>query len=166
MEEWLIVDGYNVIGAHAGWASLSLDESRDLLVSALAEYQAVTGREVTVVYDAHRSPGAETKTIDSRVKVWFTREHETADQMIERLVRQHKKSQRRIYVATSDFMEQRMIFGQGAYRVSSRELIQQLTAMDKKIAKRIREKKERRSTLGQGLAGDLLETLEKWRREK
>ncbi|SDW89231.1 hypothetical protein SAMN05444487_107126 [Marininema mesophilum] len=166
MEEWLIVDGYNVIGAHIKWATLPLDESRDLLVAALAEYQAVMGREVTVVFDAHRSPGAETKIIESRVSVWFTREHETADQMIERLVRQHKKAKRHIYVATSDYLEQRMVFGQGAYRVSSRELIQDLAVIDKKISRRIQEKKERPATLGQGLAGDLLEILEKWRREK
>ncbi|MFC4075435.1 NYN domain-containing protein [Salinithrix halophila] len=166
MEEWLIVDGYNVIGAHTDWSALPLEEARRQLASLLSEYKAVTGRKVMLVFDAHRSPGAENREMASGITVWFTREHETADQLIERLVRQHKKPGRHIYVATSDYLEQRMVFGQGAYRLSARELIRDLSTMKGNIAQRIREAERERYTLGQGLKGELLEALEKWRRKK
>lgn len=167
MEEWLIVDGYNVIGAHPGWSTLSLEEARYHLATLLSEYQAVSGRRVVLVFDAHRSPGGESKLNEQQVTIYFTREHETADQLIERLVSRLKGTDDRIYVVTSDYLEQRIIFGQGAYRISSRELLEEFKRMKGKLAQQMdRDSLGGRYVLGQDLGEEVLETLEKWRRKK
>ena len=89
MEEWLIVDGYNVLGASSEAAqSGSLEEARDRLIRRLSEYQAISGRKVILVFDAHRMPGAGTKQELERIEVHYTRHRETADERIEKLVRQ------------------------------------------------------------------------------
>ncbi|PTX58158.1 hypothetical protein C8P63_11832 [Melghirimyces profundicolus] len=165
-EEWLIVDGYNVIGAREDWSALSLEEARHRLTTLLSEYQSTTGRRVFLVFDAHRVPGGATRLNEQRIHVIYTKEQETADQAIERLVKQNKAPGRRIYVATSDYLEQRMVFGQGAYRLSSRELLEELRFMKAAISRKIEESKSGRRTLGQGLKGDILRTFENWRRKK
>ncbi|SMO79881.1 NYN domain-containing protein [Melghirimyces algeriensis] len=166
MEEWMIVDGYNVIGACDAWSGLSLEESRDRLIMLLSEYQFTFNRRVILVFDAHRTPGAGTRLSDQGLTVIFTKEHETADQMIERLVKQKKVTGRRIYVVTSDYLEQRMVFGQGAYRISSRELFEEFARMKGEIAQKIEETKINKWRLHQGLEGDVLKRLENWRRKK
>lgn len=165
-EEWLIVDGYNVIGAHEGWSTLPLEEARGQLASLLSEYQATSGRRIFLVFDAHRTPGAGSRFSEEHITIFFTKEHETADHMIERLVKQHRKPGRRIYVATSDYLEQRMVFGQGAYRLSSRELLEEFRRMKGEISRSIEEIKGGKPTLGQGLGEEVLKTLENWRRKK
>ena len=84
MEEWLIVDGYNVLGASSEAAqSGSLEEARDRLIRRLSEYQAISGRKVILVFDAHRMPGAGTKQELEQIEVHYTRHRETADERIE-----------------------------------------------------------------------------------
>ncbi|GGE21105.1 hypothetical protein GCM10011571_23950 [Marinithermofilum abyssi] len=167
MEEWLIVDGYNVIGAiENGWSSFPLEDARLQLTAMLSEYQAASGRKVFLVFDAHRTPGGESRFKDQRVTVYFTKEHETADQLIERLVRKFRHPSRRIYVATSDYLEQRMVFGQGAYRISARELLEEMQSLKGRVRKKIEEQWQERHTLGHGLGEDVLKTFEKWRRKK
>jgi predicted RNA-binding protein with PIN domain len=167
MEEWLIVDGYNIIGAHEGWQGIPLEEARSRLIESLSEYQAVTGRRVILVFDAHRTPGGESHEQLGNISVRYTREHESADQLIERLVRRKRTSGYRLYVATSDYLEQRMIFGQGAYRLSARELLQEFATMKKKVARTIEEESRGgKRTLGQGLTQEILERLESLRRKK
>lgn len=169
-EEWLVVDGYNVIGADARvhWNPSNLEEERDKLIRDLSEYQAMTGRRVFLVFDAHLTPGAQVKAVREQITVYYTRRDETADELIERFVKQHKSPHRRIYVATSDYLEQRMVFGQGAYRISSRELIQEIQIAKQKLSERLRknEYKSQRNTLGERLSADLQQKLEKWRRKK
>lgn len=165
-EEWLIVDGYNVIGASETWSALPLAEARDQLATLLSEYQAISGRRVFLVFDAHRAPGAGSCFSEQQITIYYTKEHETADHLIERLVKQKRKSGRRIYVATSDYLEQRMVFGQGAYRLSSRELLKEFKRMEGEISRSIEEIKGGRPTLSQGLKEDVLKTLENWRRKK
>ncbi|MFV9511679.1 NYN domain-containing protein [Tepidibacillus sp. LV47] len=127
MEELLIVDGYNIIGA---WPKLrelkeagNLEEARDQLIDWLSEYQAYSGRTVIVVFDAHQVPGLGKKYQDRRLTIYFTKENETADEFIEKLIGELKNQKRTIYVATSDYTEQRVTFGQGALRISARELL-------------------------------------------
>lgn len=161
------MDGYNIIGAHEYWKTLPLEEARVQLIELLSEYQASSGRRVTLVFDAHRTAGGESRETLGNITVRYTREHETADQLIERLVKKNRASGRRLYVATSDYLEQRMIFGQGAYRLSARELLQEMKNMKKEVAKRIDEDKQgRKRTLGQGLTQEILERLESIRRKK
>jgi len=97
MEEWLIVDGYNVLGAAETAPFSSLEEARDRLIRRLSEYQAISGRKVILVFDAHRMPGAGTKQVLEQIEVQYTRQRETADERIEKLVRQLRQPGRQIF---------------------------------------------------------------------
>jgi predicted RNA-binding protein with PIN domain len=169
-EEWLVVDGYNVIGAdpNVRWNPVSLEEERLKLIRDLSEYQAMTGRQVYLVFDAYQTPGAQVKTSQEKIIVYYTRRDETADEFIERFVRKHKSPHRSIYVATSDYLEQRMVFGQGAYRISSRELLEEIRLAKKKLSERLRKEanERQRNMLEDRLSRELQQKLEKWRRKK
>lgn len=92
-----------------------------------------------IVFDAHLSPGIEKKSKQSRVEVIYTREKETADERIEKLVSHYKNVKTNVYVATSDLMEQWTIFSQGALRISARELITEISQINKEITRKLKE---------------------------
>ncbi|MGC4378164.1 NYN domain-containing protein [Fictibacillus sp. Mic-4] len=169
MNTVLIVDGYNVIGA---WEELrhlkeiDFAKARDVLIDKMAEYQAYTGYRVIVVFDAHMMPGIEKKSKDYRVEVIFTRENETADERIEKLTLELKNINTRIYVATSDYAEQRAIFGSGALRKSSRELKTEVNQVEKKIQVKVKDTKKKKSLASIPIPDELVEIFEKWRRGK
>lgn len=166
----LLVDGYNMIG---DWPELTklaesgLEEARNRLLFRLADYQAFSGRRVIVVFDAYLVPGLGKSFTQSKVQIYFTKEKETADEYIERLVRELSMRRRQIYVATSDMVEQHVIFGQGALRVSARELLIEVEQNEKELKKRLEEDqaKTTRNTLGGKLSPDVLKEFERWRRE-
>src|SRR5688572_15275595 len=85
----LLVDGYNMIGA---WPELErlkesgLEDARDRLLDMLAEYQGYSGTKVYVIFDAHRVPGLGKTYNQHKLTVIYTKEKETADECIERLV--------------------------------------------------------------------------------
>ncbi|ETT35748.1 NYN domain-containing protein [Paenibacillus sp. FSL H7-0942] len=166
----LLVDGYNMIG---DWPELTklaesgLEEARNRLLFRLADYQAFSGRRVIVVFDAYLVPGLGKSFTQSKVQIYFTKEKETADECIERLVRELSMRRRQIYVATSDMVEQHVIFGQGALRVSARELLIEVEQNEKELKKRLEEDqaKTTRNTLGGKLSPDVLKEFERWRRE-
>ncbi len=126
-EEILLVDGYNIIFAWDDLKEMSqvnLETARDMLIDILRNYQGYTGKRILVIFDAYKQPGGighEEKWDD--LTVVFTKEHETADQYIEKFVLENVKKMR-ITVATSDGLEQLLIFGQGALRMPARELQQ------------------------------------------
>ncbi|MCI1859254.1 MAG: NYN domain-containing protein [Sporolactobacillus sp.] len=136
MEDILIVDGYNVIGA---WDRLKLlkkadfENARDFLIDKMGEYQAYTGWKVIVIFDAYLIPGAEARTKKSKVEVIYTKKSEKADQKIEGLIRKLQNVKTRIHVATSDMAEQWTVFSQGALRKPSRELIEEIKRIDHAI---------------------------------
>ncbi len=142
-EEILIVDGYNIIFA---WdelkemSKLNLESARDMLVDILRNYQGYTGKRILVIFDAYKQPG----NIGHREKwddleVVFTKENETADQYIEKFVLEHVKKLR-ITVATSDGLEQMLIFGQGALRMPARELRQQVIGANQEMRDKFMKK--------------------------
>lgn len=170
MEEILIVDGYNIIG---GWPELnqlkdiSLGEARDKLIEILANYQAYSGLKVIVVFDAHQVPGLGGKFKQSKLQIHYTKEKETADESIERLVAELSHRRRQIHVATSDLVEQNVTFGQGALRISARELLLDIEESRKEIQKRIQENQSsRRNSFDSKLSQELRNILENWRRGK
>src|SRR5699024_8729058 len=83
-------------------------QARDRLMEMLSEYQAHYGYRVIVVFDAYFVQGKEYKGKKHNVEVIFTKEKETADECIERLVKQLTNVRDKIYVATSDYAEERM----------------------------------------------------------
>ncbi|OEF96400.1 hypothetical protein BHF71_04410 [Vulcanibacillus modesticaldus] len=171
MEEILVVDGYNIIGAWPELRKLKkkghLEEARDELLDWLTEYQTYSGRKVIVVFDAHQVPGIGRRYDDKRIIVYFTKENETADELIERLVKDLHHRKRQIYVATSDYTEQRVIFGQGALRISARELAVEKEVMEKSIKRSvIKKNKKIKSNIFSSLDEEMLKLLEDWRRER
>ncbi len=170
MRDVLLVDGYNMIG---GWPELSsisktdLEEARDRLLARLADYQAFSGRKVIVVFDAYRVPGLGKSFAQYKVDIYFTKEKETADECIERLVGELTHRRRQIYVATSDMVEQHVIFGQGALRISARELLTQVEQSEKDIQVRLQERSRNssRNTIDGKLSPELRQMFERWRRE-
>lgn len=115
----LIVDGYNIIGAWPEFRTLreqDFELARERLVDAMAEYQAVTGISVTIVFDAYLQPGRESRIKKSGIEVIYTRENETADEWIEKTAAEWLQDIRvKLTVATNDFTEQWVIFTLGRF---------------------------------------------------
>lgn len=168
MKEYLIVDGYNIIGAWPELAKLKdvdLEEARDKLIDVLADYQAYSGMKVYLIFDAHQVPGLGGKYVASRLEIIYTREKETADELIERLSLSLIGRRRHVYVATSDMAEQSVIFGQGAYRLSARELLVKVKQAKRDVTDRIQVKESfKKNTIDGSLSDEMKQLFEKWRR--
>ncbi|MEW9502698.1 NYN domain-containing protein [Jeotgalibacillus marinus] len=167
MNNILLVDGYNIIGA---WPELTelkqhnLAAARDRLIELMAEYQGYTGYRVIVVFDAQFVQGIAKKHKNYRIEIVFTRESETADERIEKLAIELNDIKTQVIVATSDFTEQWVIFGQGALRKSAREFLIEMKQIEKKIAKRVQRIQGERPISKIPLTDEIAETFEKWRR--
>ncbi|MFC2185313.1 NYN domain-containing protein [Bacillus paranthracis] len=167
MNDILIVDGYNIIGA---WGDLKklrdvdLQSSRDALIDKMADYQGYTGTKVIIVFDAYTVHGIEKKMKQSRVEVIFTRKNQTADEKIEQLAIELRNINTQIYVATSDYTEQWVIFAQGALRKSARELELEVQAMEQQVRRRTQDTKEKQPAMRKIFSKDITEKLEKLRR--
>jgi predicted RNA-binding protein with PIN domain len=169
MEDYLIVDGYNIIGAWPELVALkqtSLVEARDRLVEMLADYQSFSGMKTVIVFDAHQVPGLGAKFKQYKLQIIYTKEKETADECIERLVSELYGRRRRIYVATSDFVEQHVAFGKGALRISARELLIDIESSRGEMKRKIEENKAARNTFDSKMSQELKNLFEKWRRER
>ena len=170
-EEVLLVDGYNMIGAWPELVTLSgrsLEDARDRLLDLLADYRGVGGMRVIVVFDAHQVPGRGMKFKQSRLEIVFTKEKETADSCIERLVGELQSRKRQVTVATSDNAEQHVVFGKGALRMTARELLLQVQEHQQLVAKTIRQTDEgqrsTRNSFDSKIPADLRKIFEFWRR--
>lgn len=168
IQEILIVDGYNIIG---DWPELKalkeikLEEARDRLIEMMAEYQSFSGMRVIVVFDAYYVPGLGGKYVQNKLAVYYTKEKETADELIERLVTAHIGRRKQVYVATSDMTEQHVIFGKGAFRVPASELLVKLRQARAEIRRKIEDEASgRRNTFDKQLSEDVRAMFEKWRR--
>lgn len=165
----LIVDGYNIIGAWpelVGLKKVSLANARDRLIEILADFQGYTGNKVIVVFDAYEVKGLEKKYRNHKVEVIFTKGEETADERIEKLASELNNIKTQIHVATSDFTEQWVIFGQGALRISARELLIEVNIVEQKIEGRLEKTREKAPVAKIPLSSEVAETFEKWRRGK
>ncbi|MGI6678222.1 MAG: NYN domain-containing protein [Dehalobacterium sp.] len=168
-EEVLIVDGYNIINAWPELVALkdeSFEHARIRLLDILANFQGATGCLILVVFDAHQvKKGLGVIEEYSGVQVIFTREGETADSCIERLVTLIPQGTR-VTVATSDWAEQRLVMGQGALRMSARELLIQVNETKRNMANKKLHSGKNDITLDDIINKDIKETLERWRRGK
>ena len=134
--EYLLVDGYNIIFA---WDELnalskeSLEAARHRLMDILCNYQGFKKCVLILVFDAYRVPGSP-GSIEQyhNIHVVYTREAETADMFIERVTHEIGKG-RRVRVTTSDGMEQVIILGHGALRVSARMFHEEVQEAEKEI---------------------------------
>ena len=134
--EYMLVDGYNIIFA---WDELnalskeSLDAARHKLMDILCNYQGFQKCVLILVFDAYRVPGSP-GSIEQyhNIHVVYTKEAETADMFIERVTHEIGRN-RRVRVATSDGMEQIIILGHGALRVSARMFHEEVQNVEKQI---------------------------------
>ena len=110
------------------------------------------------------TPGLENRKRRHDVEVLFTRENETADERIEKLVSELSERRVQIHVATSDFTEQWVVFAQGALRKSARELEIEMKEISKLITKQVRDYESERPYSKIPLTDEVKETFEKWRR--
>jgi len=168
-EDVLLVDGYNMIGAWpelAGLKETGLEDARDRLLDLLSDYQSYAGLVVIVVFDAFRVPGAGAKYRHrKKFSVVYTKERETADECIERLVGEWTSVKRDVYVATSDLVEQHVAFGRGALRVSARELRHAVKQSSADIRTAIRNDRQLKKNPLEGvLPDDVQQRLERMRR--
>lgn len=131
-EEYLLVDGYNIIFA---WEELSelaeadLNSARVRLMDILCNYQAYRKMHLILVFDAYRvkgNPGSVEHY--HNIDVVYTREAETADQYIEKVTHEMSKKNHLVRVATSDGLEQIIIMGAGAVRVPATALYEEVRA--------------------------------------
>ena len=130
------MDGYNISFA---WDELnalskeSLEAARHRLMDILCNYQGFKKCVLILVFDAYRVPGSP-GSIEQyhNIHVVYTREAETADMFIERVTHEIGKG-RRVRVATSDGMEQVIILGHGALRVSARMFHEEVQEAEKEI---------------------------------
>lgn len=124
-KEYLLVDGYNVIFAWddlKALAAVNIDSARDKLIDIMSNYQGYVGCELILVFDAYKvkqNPGSITK--HGNIHVVYTKEAETADMYIEKTTHELGRKYK-VTVASSDGLEQLIIMGQGALRMSSRGL--------------------------------------------
>ena len=142
-EEYLIVDGYNIIFS---WEELnelsrtSIDAAREALKDELLNYQGFKRCNIMLVFDAYKVKGNAGKrevydgvsrslNKDTKyeagdkpvIEVYFTKQDETADAFIERRVHDIRDKYK-VTVATNDGLEQQTVMSLGALRMSAREL--------------------------------------------
>ncbi len=140
--DYLLIDGYNIIFA---WDDLtavareSLEAARDALINRIAGYGAMKKIEIILVFDAYKVKGnrGEIEKVNG-ITIVYTKEAETADAYIERVT--HELSRRhRVRVATSDSLEQLIILGNGALRISAREFLAEVEETEREIRRFIEE---------------------------
>ena len=135
-ESYLLVDGYNIIYAWPALRELvetNLDGARQRLMDILSDYQGYKKDTVILLSDAYKVKGG-TGSVQKyhNIHVIYTKEAETADQYIEKAV--HKMGQKYdVIVATSDYLEQMIIWGSGARRISAQGLLEEVKQMKKEV---------------------------------
>lgn len=136
MQEYLLVDGYNVIFA---WeelkelAKVSIEAARDKLMDILCNYQGYKKCVLILVFDAYKVEGYALEIQKyHNIHVVYTKEAETADQYIEKVVH-HIGRRYHVTVVTSDGVEQVITMGQGGTRISSRDFLEEIEYTKKLI---------------------------------
>jgi predicted RNA-binding protein with PIN domain len=169
---FLLVDGYNIIHANSELSALaadSIDAARKKLCDALCEFRALSRYKIIVVFDAHLVAGGTGSVENFRgIKIVFTKEAETADHYIERATRAAKpKEHDRITVATSDVLEQIIILGSGAARISAEDLWTEIeTARAETLARYNKTRPIKKNPIEIFLDAETAEKLEAMRYEK
>ena len=145
-EEYVLVDGYNILFA---WDELkdlaksNLDAARHVLMNLLCNYQGYRGCALILVFDAYRVP-QNLGTVEKYHNIFlvYTKEAETADSYIER-VTYELRGRRKVRVATSDSLEQLIILGHGAVRVSASAFHDEVMGVQDEISRILRENNQK-----------------------
>ena len=166
-EEYLLVDGYNIIFA---WeelkelAKVNIVSARDKLMDILCNYQGYRKMTLILVFDAYKvegNPGVVSKY--NNIYVVYTKEAETADQYIEKTV--HRIGRKyHVTVATSDALEQVIILGQGGHRISAGGLKKEIQQAQKEIREEhLSKTRSGKTYLFDGLSGETADYVDEMR---
>ena len=148
-KEYLLVDGYNIIFAWEDLnelAKVNIEGARNKLMDILCDYQGYKKYTLILVFDAYKVEGGQGSVQKyHNIHVVYTKEAETADQYIEKTVHEIGKKYH-VTVATSDALEQVIILGQGADRLSARNLREEIQRMKEEIREDYIEKQKKSGT--------------------
>lgn len=148
-KEYLLVDGYNIIFAWEDLnelAKVNIEGARNKLMDILCDYQGYKKCTLILVFDAYKVEGGQGSVQKyHNIHVVYTKEAETADQYIEKTVHEIGKKYH-VTVATSDALEQVIILGQGADRLSARNLREEIQRMKEEIREDYLEKQKKSGT--------------------
>ncbi len=166
---WLVIDGYNVINEWSEFKDLkktNLHVARTRLIEIMQEFSPLLWHRIIIVFDAYKTTSEKDNYEKyENVEVVYTKEGLTADSYIERLVSQFAEPGIIIEVASSDYLEQRLIFWKGGKRIPSRELKARLQACKEELVQEIcRKHPPPRSTVSGFLPEKTRLKLEKWRK--
>ena len=172
-EEYLLVDGYNIIFA---WDDLNelarynIESARGKLMDILSNYQGYKKMTLILVFDAYKVKGNQGEVgMYHNIHVVYTKEAETADQYIEKTVHRigHNGN---VTVASSDGLEQIIIMGAGAHRLSARDLRTEIEHTNGQIRENYLEKEQKTKSYllenASGELGDFLKELEEERKKE
>ena len=139
---YLLIDGYNIIFAWDDLKKLaqeSLELARVALIDRICNYHAILKNNVIIVFDAYKVKG-NNREIEREhgISVVYTKEAETADEYIEKTAKELSKNYR-VRVATSDSLEQIIIFGHGAQRISASEFLREVKSAEGELQRLIDE---------------------------
>ena len=138
-DHYLLVDGYNIIFAWDDLRELALRDiksARDKLMDILSNFAGYRPEKVILVFDAYKVAGGPGEVLRwHNIDVVFTKEAETADLYIEKTAHVLAKKYR-VTVATSDAVEQIIIFGAGAFRMSARMLLEEIVFTEREMRER------------------------------
>ncbi len=139
-KSYLLIDGYNMIFA---WDSLkkiaaeSLEDARRELVERLSVYKVFKDSEIILVFDAYKVKGNRGEVEREKgITIVYTKESQTADAYIEKTAKELTKNYH-VTVATSDALEQLIIFGSGAFRMPARHLEEEVIAVEKGVRRMV-----------------------------
>lgn len=156
MEEYLLVDGYNVIFAWEDLkelAKVNIEGARNKLMDVLCNYQGFKKCNLILVFDAYKVQGQELGVQKyHNIYVVYTKEAETADQYIEKVVHEIGRKYH-VTVATSDNVEQVVTLGQGGKLLSARDLRTEV----EEVQRQIREEYLNRPQKGKNYLFDYLD---------
>lgn len=162
-EEYLLVDGYNIIFA---WPELqilakdNMDAARSKLMDILSNYQAIRQCKIIAVFDAYRVQGHAEEIISyHNIYMVYTKEAQTADQYIERFAHDNK-NKLKVVVATSDGLSQIIIRGAGSELLSARELKEEIDRANETTKQVYTDKQEKnKNYIMDNLSQEALQTL-------
>jgi len=162
VKEYLLVDGYNIIFS---WDELNelvkvnMDAARNKLMDILSNYQGFKKCILILVFDAYKVQGGVGEVQDYHgIHVVYTKEAETADMYIEKVTHEIDRKHR-VTVATSDAIEQLIIMGQGALRLSANDLKEEINRVKEQIRRDYLDKQPKvRNYLGNHIGDELRES--------
>ncbi len=141
-QSYLLIDGYNIIFAWDDLKKLaqdSLEAARNALIERICAYKVFKAYEIIIVFDAYKVKGnrGELERING-ITVVYTKESQTADAYIEKAVKELSRSYK-VTVATSDGLEQIIIFGSGAYRMPARILLEDVERVEESVMQMVEQ---------------------------